>query len=301
MILVAGATGYLGREICRRLAQQGRRVRAMIRPTSDPDAVAALRRLGVDVVHADLKHPASLASACSGVDVVISTATVTRTRQLGDTIETCDHAGQLNLVSAAAAAGARSFVYVSYSGQISFDDPLTRAKRAVEAAVRESGMTYTILRPTFFMEVWLSPALGFDPQNGHATIYGSGNNPVSWISLGDVAEFAARSLDNPAARNAVVELGGPEALSPLQVVEIFRRTFNLHIDVQLVPEKALRAQLQSATDSLSVAFSTLMLAYAAGDAIPMGDVSRRFGVRLRTVADYARDLLAPPPLPPVAG
>ena len=84
-------------------------------------------------------------------------------------------------------------------------------------------MTYTILQPTFFMEVWLSPALGFDAAQGTAQVYGSGQHKISWISFQDVAEFAIASLDNPAARNAVIELGGPEALSPLEVVKVFEK------------------------------------------------------------------------------
>ena len=55
---------------------------------------------------------------------------------------------------------------------------------------------YTILRAGYFMEAWLSPAVGFDPINAKATIYGAGQNPISWISLQDVAQFAVTSLDN---------------------------------------------------------------------------------------------------------
>ena len=68
----------------------------------------------------------------------------------------------------------------------------------------QSGMTYTILRPNFLMEVWLSSRLGFDFLNANATIYGAGNNKVSWISQGDVATFAVASLDNPAACDATL-------------------------------------------------------------------------------------------------
>ena len=68
-------------------------------------------------------------------------------------------------------------------------------------------MTYTILQPSFFMEVWLSPALGFDAANATAQIYGSGQNKISWISYQDVARFAVASLDNPTARNAEIEVG----------------------------------------------------------------------------------------------
>ena len=82
-------------------------------------------------------------------------------------------------------------------------------------------MKYTILRPSCFMEVWLSPAVGFDPGNGTVTLYGEGTQPVSYIATADVAAFAVASLTAPAARNAVLELGGPEALSQLEAKEVF--------------------------------------------------------------------------------
>ena len=79
------------------------------------------------------------------------------------------------------------------------------AKRGVERYLRESGVSYTILRPSVFMEVWLNPMLGFDYEGGAVRVYGSGDRAVSWISLGDVAEFAVQSVGSAAARNAVFE------------------------------------------------------------------------------------------------
>ena len=66
--------------------------------------------------------------------------------------------------------------------------------------------------------------MGFDYPNAKATIYGEGKNKISWIAIKDVASFAVASLDNPAAKNRIIELGGPEALSPLEVVNIFETT-----------------------------------------------------------------------------
>jgi uncharacterized protein YbjT (DUF2867 family) len=73
----------------------------------------------------------------------------------------------------------------------------------------------------FFEEVWLSPALGFDAANAKARVYGSGENKIRWISYLDVAAIAAACVDNPAVRNKTIQLGGPEALSPLETVRIF--------------------------------------------------------------------------------
>jgi len=143
------------------------------------------------------------------------------------------------------------------------------------------------------MEVWLSPALGFDPSNAQARIYGSGRNPISWISFGDVAHFAALSADPPSPRNATIELGGPGALSPLEVVRIFEQVAGRAFRVEHVDEKTLRDQRAAATDPLQQSFAALMLAYAQGDAIDMTQTLRTFPLRLVTVSDYARRTLAP--------
>ena len=65
----------------------------------------------------------------------------------------------------------------------------------MERRLRESGMTYTIVRPSFFMDVWLSPHAGFDPVGGQVRIYGSGDAPVSLVSAADVAAYVAECVE----------------------------------------------------------------------------------------------------------
>jgi uncharacterized protein YbjT (DUF2867 family) len=291
MILVVGSTGFLGGEICRRLRASGDAVRGLTRTTSDPAAVDRLRAMGVEIAIGDLRDRESLDAACRDIDTVCSTATITRSRQPGDSIEATDEAGQLRLIDAARAAGVRRFVYISYSQNLKDDGPLTRAKRAVEQRLRESGMAYTILRPSYFMEVWLSPHLGFDYMNRKATLYGGGDATISFISLGDVAEFAVRVLHSPDVVNATLELGGPDAVSPHDAVHIFEEVADASFEVQHVPEEALRAQFDGATDSLQKSFSGLMLDYARGDEIPMRETLERIPVKLTSVREYARSVL----------
>lgn len=287
MILVVGATGFLGTEICRRLAAEGKPIKAMVRSTSDPARVDALKGLGATWVHADLKDPASIRKACQGVTAVISSASACPSpHQPDDTIPAVDQAGQLSLVDAARAAGVSQFVYISYTRFINTDSPLTTAKRAVEQHLSQSGLTYTILRPSYFMEVWLSPALGFDFPNAKAQIYGTGQNKISWISLGDVAKFAVEALRNPGARNATIELGGPEALSPLEVIRLFEQESGQTFTVQQVPEAALHAQKAQATDPLQQAFPALMIDYARGGSVDMSATLRMFPLHLTSVKDY---------------
>src|SRR3989441_12993484 len=90
----------------------------------------------------------------------------------------------------------------------------------------------------------------FDLVNGKAQVYGAGNNKISWISYRDVAGFAVAALDNPQAKNAVLKLGGPDPLSPLEVVRLAEHTTGKRFNIQYVSEEALRAQHSAATDPL---------------------------------------------------
>jgi uncharacterized protein YbjT (DUF2867 family) len=290
MILVAGSTGLVGGQICLDLAKADKAVRALVRSTSDRTKIDALKSRCIELVEGDLKDPSTLDAACAGVQTVVSTASSTLSHQAGDTIETVDRDGELNLVEAAKAAGVRHFIFVSFP-PFAEDFPLNKAKRAVEDRLNASGMAYTILWPTFFEEVWLSPALGFDAANAKARVYGSGENKIRWISYFDVAAFAAACVDNPAARNKTIQLGGPEALSPLDVVRIFEQSTDRKFAVEHVREEDLTAQKARATDSLSASFAGLMLSLAHGDTINTAECRTLFpsiAAGLTSVRDYAK-------------
>ena len=288
-VLVAGATGFLGAEICRQLIAKNKKVKGLVRTTSDSNKVSQLNELGVDTVEGDLKNKDSVKDALRGVSVVISTVSSTFSRQEGDSIQTVDEEGQINLIDAAVDAGISQFIYVSFCaipGQFS----LQTAKRKVETHLAESGLSYTILRPTYFMDIWLSPAVGFDYPNAKATIYGEGANKVSWIAIKDVASFAVAVLDNPVPGNRIIDLGGPGALSPLEVVNIFETSQEKKFDLQFVSEEALRAQKEAATDTLSESFAGLMLGVAKGSEIDMNDTIDLFQMQLTSVNNFAKKL-----------
>lgn len=287
MNFVVGATGLLGGEICRLLAAEGKPVKALVRPTSDHDKVTQLESTNIQVVRGDLKDRSSLDAACEGTTAVISTASATLSRQEGDSIQTVDLEGQLNLIDAAREANSSQFVLISFP-QVDVEFPLQTAKRKVEEHLKASGLTYTILQPSIFMEIWLSATLGFDVANARAQIYGSGENKMSWISYKDVAKFAVAALDNPEARNAEIKLGGPEALSPLEVVRLFEELKGQKFEVQFTSEEALKEQKEKATDPLQQSFAGLMLYYSRGDVIEMQKTLHKFPVQLTSVRDYAR-------------
>jgi len=289
MVLVAGATGLVGSEVCHRLRGRGEQVRALVRETSSKEKTEALRAAGVELCVGDLKDAQSIIAACRGVDAVISTASTTLSRQPGDSIETVDEAGQLNLVNAAKNAGVERFLFVSFREPRSISFPLGDAKAKVETAV--TSLNFTVIQASWFMEVWLSPALGFEYGAAKARVYGPGTNPISWVSFRDVAEICAVALRNPSAARKTIAFGGPEALSPLEVVARFERIGGRPFRVEHIPEAVLLSQFEGAADSMQKSFAGLMLGYMHGDAINMASVMDTFKIKLTSVDDYARSVL----------
>jgi uncharacterized protein YbjT (DUF2867 family) len=291
MVLVAGSTGLLGNEICQQLTQKKTPVRALVRATSDAAKIAHLKSLGCEIAVGDLKDPASLAKACQGVKAVISTASSTFSRQEGDSIETVDKEGQLNLVDAAQKAGVEQFILVSFPDTSAYPNPLNDAKRAVEHHLQESGMNYVSLQANYFMEVWLSPALGFDFANRTVRVFGEGNNPSNLVSYIDVAQAAVACLDHPTVRNRMIPVGGPESLTHREVIGIFEKVAGTDFAVEQIPQAALEQQRAGAESPLDKSFSSLTLALAKGLPMKMEPIARELNLTLASVEDYAHKVL----------
>ena len=288
MILVVGATGHLGLAVCRRLADRDEPVRALVRSTSDPKIVGEIRGLGIDLAYGDLQDRASLDAACRGVDSVISSASSISSR-VGSYIATVDLQGQRNLIEAATAAGVDHFVFVTLSGNMTTGSPLNEAKRTIEATVRASGLGYTILRSSFFMEYWLSPLIGFDYPNHKATIFGAGENRITWITIDDVARSAAATVGNPASRDQVIEIGGPEILSPIEALHVFEGVMG-PFEVQYVPETALQATLAGTDDAHTRSVTALSLDFAHGDVVDTTRMTAALPFQRTTVRQYVEAL-----------
>jgi uncharacterized protein YbjT (DUF2867 family) len=288
MILVAGATGVLGSEIVRRLRAEGHPVRALVRNTSASDKIARLEEMGATIAHGDLKDRASLDAATRGVDAVISTVTTILTSQPGDSFAATDGAGTKNLIDAAAGAGASRFVFVSFDTDHVPDSPLTGAKREVEDHLRRSGLAYTILQPSLFMESWLGPFLFADPSAATAKVYGLGTSGIRYVAVADVAEMAVRSLRVPGARNATIPFGGPDAISQRDAVRIFEEEFGKPFAVTALPEDALEGQWRAAQDPFQKTFAALMLGVARGLGSTVDVPAREFGLIMTQPREFVR-------------
>jgi uncharacterized protein YbjT (DUF2867 family) len=292
-VFVAGATGFLGNEICLQLRAINVPVKAMVRTTSDPVKIDQLTNLGVHVIEGDLRDKEALNRVLQGVTTVISTvSSMPFSYKPGENdIQSVDENGLINLIDAAKSVGVNHFIYTSFSKNMNLDFPLNHAKRKIEKHLQEIGLTYTILRPGYFMEVWLTAAVGFDPLNGKVNVCGTGTNPVAYISYKDVAKFAVESISNPTAKNAILELGGPQNMSQLDAVKVFEVVLQKKIEVGNIPAEALQSQLYGAEDPMQKSFSGLMLCLANGDHVDMKEVLGKFPVKLTSVKDYVNSLL----------
>ena len=158
----------------------------------------------------------------------------------------------------------------------------------MEQRLKESGLIYTILQASYFMEVWLSPALGLGEREGADLRCGREQDQLDFVpGRGSYCGGVARQPANAARGGGG---GGPEALSPLEVVGIFEEVSGKKFAVEHVPEEALRAQKAAAADPSQESFAALVLAYAQGDAIDMRATLEAIPARLVSVREYARSV-----------
>jgi uncharacterized protein YbjT (DUF2867 family) len=236
-ILVSGATGVLGRQICRRLLDQGVQVRAMVRP--DSQYTDELADMGCDFATADLLDPPSLRSACEGVDQVINTATAIATLRKGQNMAAIDRDGVLALVDAAEGAGVRNFTFVSIppaAEGIKF----FKYKRVVEERLRASAMTSTILQPGAFMDSAFEPSNGWDVAAGKVKMIGGGRTRTPFIAVEDVAKAAVAVTTHPELQGREWPIAGPESMSNREALAVFEEVYGTTAKVQSAPTWLVR-------------------------------------------------------------
>jgi NADH dehydrogenase len=288
IVLVVGSTGLVGSNVALQLQRQGHQVLAFCRDGRRNPKVQPLLQAGIKLVEGDLTDPESLRAACSGVETVITTAT-SMPSGANDGLRRVDRDGTLSLIDAAVHQNVRRFIYTSYSGNIEEGCLLKVAKRDCEAALSASPMQTVILRPSFFMEVWLSPALGFDPVAGTVRIYGSGQEKVSYVSAFDVASFAVAAVTwRYPEEKTILEIGGPEPLSQLDATLLFEQALGKEIKMEHISLGSLQAQLQSTADPLQKTFAALTFNYAQGDIVADAVANAKaHQLNLTSVSDYA--------------
>lgn len=291
VMLVVGGTGDLGGRVVRLLRERQIEVRCLLRPGSDG---SGLRELGVELVSGDLTEPKSLLAACQGVETVIATATVIGRRLAGahtPSIRAAEEVGMASLVDAAELADVRRFVYLSYASvDAAVGHPLERAKLATEQRLGRSPMRVVVLRPDAFQEVHLAPLGRFDLAAGKVAVVGKGDTQRRWVSTDDVAALVAAVAVEPDPP-ALIEFGGPEAISRNEAIRFAEGLINRRMKVQRMPRAVARLGirlLSKRNDALASVFGgglLLDLCEADWDDKPLSDR----GIKAKSASDFLRE------------
>jgi uncharacterized protein YbjT (DUF2867 family) len=278
MILVTGATGKVGSELVRLLAEAGTPARALIHT---PDKAAPIERLGLETALGDYEQPDTLDVAIKGCDqlFLLSPPTPRQPQQEQHVIDAAKRAGVAHVVKQSVpwADPDAAVVFSRWHGQI-------------EQYLAESGLAYALLRPSNFMQNFLMSA---QPVAEQGMLYGmTGEGRVGYIDTRDVAAVAAELLTSPGREGTSYTLTGPEALSAAEVAERLSAATGRQVrSVDLGPD-AFRQALAGAglpgwlVDGL-VETHTL---FAAGHAATVTDeVAKVTGRPPRTFAQFADD------------
>lgn len=214
-VLVAGATGALGREVVAALTDHGDDVHALVRdPARLPDGQRA------ELVVADAREPGeALNRACRDMDVVFSAmgATTSTNRVTERTsFEDVDRRGNLNLLAAASAAGVQKFVYVSvFNAQRLGHLNYVRAHEDVVRALQDSGLDFTVVRANGFFSGYLE--LLDLARKGRVVLFGDGEARSNPIHERDLAQVCVQAIHG---REQHVDVGGPQVLKRREEAEL---------------------------------------------------------------------------------
>jgi uncharacterized protein YbjT (DUF2867 family) len=217
MYLVTGATGSLGRRIVRQLREDGEPVRAFVRLSSH---FGELEDRGAEIFIGDLNIERDIIKACEGVKYIISS-------HGGTDAQAIDYRANIDLIDRAVANNIEHFVFISVLGvDRGYQDSATfKAKREVEKYLINSGLNYTILRPSGFANNLIPLAERFRDTGIYFSI-GEQENRSSIVSTDDLAKIAIASTKIEAAKNQIFAVGGPDILKREDIPRIFARLFN---------------------------------------------------------------------------
>lgn len=275
-ILIAGATGYLGRHVLDAAVRRGFKVKALVR---NPAKLPKNGSDRLEVVQARLNEPREIEGVCDGVDYVFTSVGITR--QKGFTYEQIDYGANHNLLMEAQRAGVKKFVYVAALNPHHFKgNPMVEAKEKFCRELADSGQPYTILRPDgFFSDISEIFNMAW---KGRVYLPGNGRNRLNPISGEDLAEVA---MDCLGSEEKEVPVGGPDIFSANEIAALAFEILGENPRITHVPYGLARAAV-----SLLKPFSLRM--YTISDFILRGGHFDMVAPRYdrRTLKDFFTEL-----------
>ena len=225
MILVTGGTGFTGAAVVRELARRGTSVAVLGR-----DAGKIARRfpdLQVEARAGDVRDTDGLRQAFEGAEAVIDCVQFPNSpienKRRGWTFEQIDYLGTLNQVLASKSAGVKRYVYVSGVGAaLDAKHHWFVFKAKAEEAVRASGITHVIIRPTWVYgpdDAALNRFVGFARRLPFVPTFGDGKQQMQPLFVDDLARVLADAVERAEAGNQTFEAGGPERMTMDEVIK----------------------------------------------------------------------------------
>jgi len=277
VILVTGATGKVGQEVVRQLAAAGVPARALVR---DPARASHLRIPGVDIVVGDLGRPETLEAAFAGVERVFLLSPAAP-----DQVEL-----QGNALAAGQRAGVRQIVKVSVAGGPDSGTQLGRWHWTTEKQIEASGLDFTFLRPTLFMQQMCSYAHSIATTGTFSAPMGTGE--IALVDTRDVAAAAVGALTEGGHGQRIYDLTGPEALSYDAVADTISQAIGRKVSYVHVPPEYAKKQMIAEgvprwlADDMIILFASFREGYGATVTNAVEDVSKQ---KPRTFRQFAKD------------
>ncbi len=289
-LLVVGATGTLGRQIARHALDKGYEVRCLVRNLSK---ASFLKEWGAEVVKGNICDQETITPALEGVDAVIDAATTRITDTLR--IQTVDWEGKVNLIQEVQAAGIDRYIFFSIlNAEEHREVPLMDIKHCTELFLKESGLNYTIFRLGGFMQGLIAQYA--IPILENQVVWVSGENtPIAYMNTQDIAKFAIRALEVPAAEKQTFPLVGTRAWGAYEIINLCERLSQQDARISTVSLTVLRLMRrvtrffewgQNTADRLS--FAEVLASGQPLDA-NMDDVYQTFGIakeEVTTMEEY---------------
>jgi uncharacterized protein YbjT (DUF2867 family) len=277
VILVTGATGKVGQEVVRQLASANIPLRAFVR---DPLRASHIRLPGVQIAVGDLAKPETLDAAMDGVDKVFLLSAPDP-----DQVNL-----QSNAIDSARRMGARHVVKVSVAGGPDAGTQIGRWHWTTETQLKESGLAFTILRPTSYMQQLFLFAPAIASTGSFQLAMGAG--AVAVVDTRDVAAVAVCALTQSGHENRIYDLTGPEALTFEEMaLELSHATGKKITYVHVPPEYARKQLLQMGqprwlVEDMIVLSASFREGYGAAVSPAVRDVTDRSP---RSFSEFARD------------
>ena len=213
LVLVTGATGFLGRGVVEELLAHRHQVRCLVH---SPGRERLLGKWDVDVHYGNVLDTDSLRQAMYDVQSVVHLVGIIRQRR-NSTFDQVHRHGTVNVVDAAKDSGVREIVYVSALGAASNPAyPYSYSKWQAEQRIVNSGLSYTILRPSVIFgkgDEFLTALAGLVRLGPITPVIGGGRNRMQPVAVEDVARCVSASVGNSLVKGKVLSLGGPDRLN----------------------------------------------------------------------------------------